>query len=260
MDEFLRALIAARVKRVPVPDVPLAGRPTSVAEGYAVQAALHRELGARGLGGIVGYKIGCTTPVMQEYLGITHPCAGGVFASTVHQEHAELSLGDFVSVGIECEIGVTIGRDMNDAASFGRDDVGDHVDACWASIEIVDNRYADYASLGAAGTIADDFFNAGLVAGRPCRDWRDIPLDGIAGTVTMNGVEAARGTGDMILGHPFEALAWLASMRSRDGTPLERGERVTLGSVVKTIWIDRPDTRVDIELERLGGCSVLFRA
>jgi len=62
----------------------------------------------------------------------------------------------------------------------------------------------------------------------------------------------------MILGHPFEALAWLANMKSETQAALRKGQFVTLGSVVKIIWIDEPDTLVEINFEGLEACSVRF--
>ncbi len=74
-----KTIAAARRNRTPLP--PLAGdaAPQTEAEGYRIQDAVHKLLAAD-LGALVGYKIGCTSPVMQQYLDIPHPCGGGVFA------------------------------------------------------------------------------------------------------------------------------------------------------------------------------------
>ena len=97
------AAILARVRlgRERLADLPEALRPTDVAAGYRVQAALHDELAASGLGALAGHKIGCTTLVMQQFLGIDHPCAGGVFSTRVYREAAALRHAAFVRVGIE---------------------------------------------------------------------------------------------------------------------------------------------------------------
>ena len=50
-------------------------RPATLDEAYAVQAVLSERLGETH-GAVCGRKIGCTTPVMQRYLEIAHPCAG----------------------------------------------------------------------------------------------------------------------------------------------------------------------------------------
>jgi 2-keto-4-pentenoate hydratase len=54
--------------------------PQTKAQGCLIQDAVHERLAAD-FGALVGYKIGCTSTVMQPYLDIPHPCRGGVFAS-----------------------------------------------------------------------------------------------------------------------------------------------------------------------------------
>ena len=85
--------------------------------------------------------------------------------------------------------------------------------------------------------IADDFFSWGCVLGEAV-PLPDLPeISGIEGGFSVNGRKPVEtGTGAAILGHPMTALAWLADHVSRLGTPLERGQVVTLGSVVKTIY------------------------
>src|SRR5262249_46072222 len=77
--------------------------PKDEAAGYRVQRCLH-DLLLPERGTLAGYKIGCTSRVMQEYLGIPHPCAGGVFEREIHETDVRLNASDFVRVGVECEI------------------------------------------------------------------------------------------------------------------------------------------------------------
>src|ERR1700686_2432634 len=67
----------------------------SEAEVYLIQHGLHGLLAAD-FGDRVGYKIGCTSPIMQQYLDIPHPCGGGVYARGVHRSGAGLNARDFV--------------------------------------------------------------------------------------------------------------------------------------------------------------------
>ena len=71
-----------------------------------------RDLLSPDFGALVGYKIGCTSAVMQQYLDIPHPCGGSVFARGVHDSGASLRHADFVRVGVECEIAVRLARDL----------------------------------------------------------------------------------------------------------------------------------------------------
>lgn len=256
--EAARLLARPRLGGPPTAAVPPALAPATVAEGYAVQRALHGVLEAGGLGACAGHKIGCTTPVMQAYLGIDHPCAGEVFASTVHESGAAVPLARFHRVGVECEVAARLGADLPArAGGHDRDSAGAAVAGLMAGIELVDDRYADYRALPAPVLIADDFFNAGVVLGTAVPDWRGLDLGAIEGVMTIGGTEAGRGRGADILGHPLAALAWLADHRAALGTPLRAGEFVMLGSVVKTVWIDAPTT-VAVRFAGLGEASVTF--
>jgi 2-oxo-3-hexenedioate decarboxylase/2-keto-4-pentenoate hydratase len=61
------------------------------------------------------------------------------------------------------------------------------------------------------------------------------------------------------MGHPLEALAWLANLRARLGLGLRAGEFVLLGSVVETRWVGAGD-QVVVEIEGLGEVRALFGA
>lgn len=74
------AVVSARRSGTPLDTLPSAIKPQTVVEGYCVQKAVHERLAQTEWGHIIGYKIGCTTAVMQQYLGISHPCAGGLVA------------------------------------------------------------------------------------------------------------------------------------------------------------------------------------
>jgi 2-oxo-3-hexenedioate decarboxylase/2-keto-4-pentenoate hydratase len=253
-------LMEARLGRTPIDPLPLDMRPRDETEGYTVQQALHDLLDRGGLGPITGHKIGCTTPVMQAFLGIPGPCAGGVPAATVHESRALVRHGDYIRVGAECEIAVRLGADLGpDGAPFERDRVARAVDSVLAAMEIVDDRYRDYRTLGVPTLIADDFFNAGCVLGPPIARWQALDLAALRGVTRLNGTEVGRGEGRAVMGHPLEALAWLANLRAGLGLGLRAGEFVLLGSVVETRWVGAGD-QVVVEIEGLGEVRALFGA
>ena len=247
-----------RLGRTPIDPLPMDCRPRDEPDGYAVQDALHELLAGAGLGPVAGHKIGCTTPVMQAYLGIKNPCAGGVHASTVHDGHARVRHRDYVRVGVECEIAVRLGAALDPAgAPFDRVRVAASVEAVLAAMEIVDDRYRDYRTLDVPTLIADDFFNAGCVLGSPVTRWRDLDLPALTGVTRLNGREVGYGEGRAVMGHPFEALAWLANLRARLGLGLRAGEFVLLGSVVETRWVE-PGDEVAVAIKGLGEVRAAF--
>ena len=250
-------IAAARSGRVPLQ--PLVGdtAPLTEAEGYLIQDALHGLLAAE-FGAMVGYKIGCTSAVMQQYLGIPHPCSGAVLARGVHGSGVSLEAKDFVRVGVECEIAVKLARDLAATeAPFTADRVAEAIDAYYPAIEIVDDRYSHWESFGAPTLVADDFFAAGCVLGKPVARSAAPDLLAVIGRAIINGKEAGQGTGADVLGHPHHALAWLANRLAADGKSLRAGEIVLTGSLVKTAWLKAGD-KVMMELEGLGNVGVTF--
>jgi len=264
---------------------PPACAPASEDDAYRVQDALHADLTGSDWGDLAGYKIGCTTPVMQAYLRIENPCAGGVFLPTVHHGRGELPHEQFVRVGVECEIAVRLARDLTLAEATGtigaigppssagpsgpaamairggglfmREDVAGAVDACFAAIEVVEDRYVDYAALGAPSLIADDFFGAGCVLGEPHEDFDPRRLRDVSARMLINGKEVGAGVGTDVMGEPLDALAWLANTLARRGRHLRAGEVVLLGSLVQTHWIETGD-EVLIQNDPLGSASLLL--
>src|SRR5437868_9154645 len=193
MDRILAAakfIATARRSRAPLAALPADCIPTDEAEGYKVQRALH-DLMRPQVGSLVGYKIGCTSKVMQEYLEIPHPCGGGVFEKGVHDSGARLAASDYVRVGVECEIAVKLARDLLPGEQpFTAEWMHEAVQAYYPAIEIVDDRYVKWETLGAPTLVADDFFAAGCVLGTAV-DRNSAPdLLKVAGRAIINGEEA----------------------------------------------------------------------
>jgi 2-keto-4-pentenoate hydratase len=250
-------IAAARRARAPLTALPENLAPQSEAEGYRIQHAVH-DLLSSDYGPKVGHKIGCTSAVMQQYLRIPHPCSGGVFRNGIHPSGAMLRHGDFVRVGVECEIAVRLGRDLEPSeAPFTADSVAQAIEAYLPAIEIVDDRYADWLSIGAPTLVADDFFAAGCVLGPPVSRASAPDLLQLTGRALINGVEAGRGTGADVLGHPHHALAWFANHLAADGHGVRAGEFVLTGSLVQTLWLGAGDLAV-MDLSGLGAVAVEF--
>ena len=141
--------------------------------------------------------------------------------------------------------------------SGSRNPIADAVQAVFTAIEVVDDRWDDYTVIDTPSLIADDFFAAGCVLGEPVAAWRDLDLGGLAGEMRINGKPVGSGSSGDILGHPFEALAWLANLVESRGDSLKQGQTVMLGSVVQTNWVEQMD-EVQVEIEGLGMVRAWF--
>lgn len=251
-------LVEMRLNRVPI-TYDGSNRPSTEEEAYRLQAANNQLLSQAGLGPIIGHKIGCTTPVMQKFLNIGSPCAGDMFSKSCFHEKAAINRSEYLRPGVECEIAVFLDKDIpaNDHPPTLAS-VTNAVGAVMAAIEIVDDRYADYRTLGVETLIADNFFNAGCVLGNPVTNWQEFDLSTIMGRMDINGVPVGQGSGALVMGHPFEALLWLARSRHARGLGLEKRYVILLGSLVETRWVNAGDT-VTIQVDQLGDVMLEVR-
>ena len=126
-----------------------------------------------------------------------------------------------------------------------------------AAIEVVDDRYTHWPSLGLPTLVADDFFGAACVLGSERRDWRKVDLARVSARMIVNDVVVGSGFGADVLGDPLSALVWLANRCARDGRSLRAGDVVLLGSVVQTHWVD-PADEVVVENIPFGKVSARF--
>jgi 2-keto-4-pentenoate hydratase len=165
---------------------------------------------------------------------------------------------DFVRVGVECEIAVRLGRDLAvSEAPFTAEWVAESIEVYLPAIEIVDDRYVKWETMGAPTLVADDFFAAGCVFGKAVARSAAPDLLHVVGRALINGAEVGKGTGADVLGHPHNALAWLANHLAADGQGLRAGQIVLTGSLVKTVWLEAGDSVV-MELKGLGTVAVTF--
>ncbi len=262
LEEAARRILEARLSLTPFAGLPSGLQPRSEAVAYELQDLVRDQMIAAGHGRLVGYKIGCTTQVMQQYLNIDHPCAGNILARGLLRSGAILASNAYVRPGIECELAVELWNALEPgAAPFDAAKAAAAVGGVFTAIEVVDDRYVHWRSLDAGTLIADDFFHAGLVLGRRQTNWNTATLaadlSALAGVARVNGREVGRGRGADILGNPMEALAWLANHCARRGVSLPRGTLVSLGSLIQTHWLEPGDV-VDVEIERLGPVTLTY--
>jgi 2-keto-4-pentenoate hydratase len=233
-------------------------RPATELEAYRVQAIAHPLLQAAGFGRQVGWKVGCTTPVMQAYLGIGNPCAGGMFQANVwHNRHA-FTVPAAGRLGVECEIAVRIAGDLpRREAPYELAEMPAAVAASMAAIEVVQDRYEDYPALDTPTLIADDFFHHACVLGAQEEMLRPESLREVTAAMAINGQEVGHGAGTDILGEPLQVLCWLANSCAGRGTPLLAGDVVLLGSLVQTQWVQAGDM-VTVANDPLGEVTAEF--
>jgi 2-oxo-3-hexenedioate decarboxylase/2-keto-4-pentenoate hydratase len=229
--------------------------PRDLDEAYAIRQAFQQIEETSGRGAVAGYKIGLTTPVMQKLCGVDEPCYGAIFTREVHHRRAELAATDYCRLGVETEIAFRLGADLPQGGAPG--EIAAAVESCMAVIELIEDLHYDYKRLDAAALVAGNVWNAGVVLGTPVTGWRNQDLARATARLSINGQEIGSGNGGDVMGHPLNALAWLADKLAAAGNPLRRGMIVMTGSMVPIQYPVVGD-RVVIEVSGLGTAELVL--
>ena len=246
LDAMARHMWDARRARANYVNLPEHLRPGSIAEAYAAQEVYYR-LAEPVYGPVGGVKVATTTKVMQQLMGITHPCGGAIFARTIHSSPARIAKADFVNLRVESEIALKLGSDMPAArAPWTAQSVVPFVAGAMAAYELIEDRNAVYTQTQAVSMIVENCWNGGVVIGTP-KPVAPRDVIGVSGRQTLNGKPIGEGKAE----DPYATLAWLANLLAGRGRDLKAGMVVITGSVIPTFSIAVGDRAV-FSVEGLG--------
>ena len=250
LDAMARHMWDARRARAKYANLPDDLKPASIAEAYLAQDIYHR-LAEPVYGPVGGVKVATTTKVMQDLMGITHPCGGAIFAKTIHASPARIAKADFINVRIESEIALKIGSDMPaSGAPWTADSVVPFVAGAMPAYELIEDRNAVYTEANAVSMIVENCWNGGVVIGAP-KAVAPKDIIGVTGRQTLNGKPVGEGKSE----DPFATLAWLANLLGERGRGVTAGMVVITGSLIPTFSVSPGDKAV-FTVEGLGEAVI----
>ena len=255
--DFLATL---RVERRTIEDIPPDLRPPDAASAYAVQDALVERLLAHYGGHTVGYKIACTNTIAQQLLNTDAPVFGRLLSSCVHPSPARLKADDFTIRVMEAEFAFTVARDVPAPDTpYTSGTIAPYIGSMLPAIEIVDHRLADWSKFDVYCLMADNAIHGAWVPGAASDTWRGVDLAAHAVHLLINGQAVEDGSGAAVLGHPLNALAWLANELGTWGRTLRAGDWVTTG-VCTNIYLADAGDHVEADFSSLGRAELTFEA
>jgi 2-oxopent-4-enoate/cis-2-oxohex-4-enoate hydratase len=258
-DELARTLQEAWRSRTPCAPLSADHPEMTVDDAYAVQAVNIAKRIERGLHGrparLVGRKIGITSKAVQDWLGVPEPDFGCLLDDMAVDDGGEADTGLLLQPRVEGEIAFVL-KSALVGPGVTAADVLRATDFVLPAIEIIDSRVADW-KIKYEDTIADNASSGLYVLGSTPRklDGLDLELCGMA--LRKNGAVVSSGAGAACLGHPVNAVVWLANKLGELGATLGAGQVVLSGALGPVSPVEKGDA-IDLEIARLGRCSVRF--
>jgi 2-oxo-3-hexenedioate decarboxylase len=201
-----------------------------------------------------GWKLGATSPVKQQVMGIDHPLFGRLFAAGERASGDRAVCADFIAPRSEPELAFGLIAEID--PTMDADALLAAVGWIAPALEITDSRYRP-GMRTAVELVSDNTSASGYVLGERVAPPRAGALDGFATELVRNGVVVERGSTADVLGHPLNALAALAVHLASRGLRAGAGDVVMSGAITDAVSVARGDV-IEARLTGLGSASVSF--
>ena len=235
LEHVMDVLVEAERTRVavgPVSDLVAGGLTLDMAHRICEANLQHRlDRGER----VAGFKVGFTNIPVRDKMGLPDSTYGYLLDTMVLGSGGALRMDEFVAPKVESEICFRLAKDLR-GPDRTIDEVLDATEAVCASFEICDARIRDW-KCPYPDFFADNGFSARIVLSGTWRPVGEVDLLNETVVLTQDGARIADGKGEMALGHPAKAVAWLAAKLYERGRGLSAGMLVMTGTLTPILPI-----------------------
>ena len=249
-DELYQALLT----RTPVAPLTEREADITIEDAYAIQLRMiQRRVDAGET--IIGKKIGVTSKIVMQMLGVNQPDFGQMTSGMVFNEGQAIPADSMIAPRAEAEVAFMLKRDLAGPGVTAAD-VLRATECVMPCFEIVDSRIRDW-KIRIQDTVADNASCGVLTLGGLRKSPRELDL-ALAGMVLeKNGEVISTSTGAAVQGSPVNAVAWLANTLGRLGITLKAGEVILSGSQSPLVPVKAGDS-LSCHVGGLGSTTVRF--
>ena len=210
-------------------------------------------------GPLVGYKIALTSPQILAQTGLKGPAYGPIRKKRVFEHKATVRADRWTRLGAELEIILFVNADVPKpkGTPYDKDSIAQYVGEARAGFELIEDRGADYSRLAVNPLIMDAGWNGGSLLAKPNKNWRNLDLGNLDGSISFNGTVVRTGHSGDVLGHCYNALAWLANKLGDHGKTLKKGMFVSSGSMVACQFVP-PGSTATGKIAGLGEVTLKY--
>lgn len=228
-----------------------------VADSYAISRHV---LAKRELDGetLVGMKIGLTSRVVQNQLGVNNPDFGYLTDAMAFNSGSEVPISSqLIQPKAEGEIAFVLAEDLY-GSNLTADDVIRATAGVTASFEIADSRIVDWRNTY-EDTVADNASCGLYVVSNELVPIKGTDLVNCSMELKRNGEVAsvASGPGNAALGSPVNVVTWLANALGEIGVGLRAGDVILSGALGPTVPAIAGD-ELSLTIGGIGTASLRF--
>ena len=253
LDELGRKLARTRLAPARMEQYPCSP-PDGINQAYVVQNAMAANMGSA----IAGWKIGVTSQVAREMLGVDEPLSGPLFEDFVLSSPAKFKVSPNDLRIVEAEIGY---RMKNTLAPRNRPYSKAEVAASIATVhpvfEVVNKRLPGNLKDNVCWLIADGGVDHAFIYGQGTEFDPAMNMSAETVSVSLDGEPVTDGIGANALGDPLNVVVWLANHLSARNITLKASDWVSTGLIADVV-VANPGSTIVAEFENLGEISLEF--
>ena len=248
MRDAAELLLAARRDRAPIDDLPVALRPRSLSEAYALQ-----DIVAEALEPLGGWKIGAPSPDATPMFAPL-PLWGGFLPTGARLAGTYSRLR-----GVEAEIAFLLGSDLPPRGTpYTRDEVVSAIASAHPAIEILESAFRNPDAADRLSMIGDLQVNGGFAYGPAVADWQSIDIAAETVTVAIDSaVRCDTGMANIAGADLLRLLIWLANEGAQRTGGLKKGDWITTGSWTGKLYAS-PGSTVQVSFSHFGTVAISF--
>jgi len=251
IDALGTELVRARLAPTRLADYPCSP-PESIDQAYLVQDIMAAHMGSA----VVGWKIGVTSKIAREMLGLDEPLSGPLFADFVMPSPAKFKVASEDLRIVEAEIGFRMGYDLAPRDTpYTTQEVAAAIATVHPVFEIVNKRLPGDLKDNACWLIADGGVDHAFIYGAGTDFDPAMNMAAETVSVSLDGKPATDGIGANALGDPLNVVVWLANHLSGRSITLKGGDWVSTGLLSDVVIADAGSIIV-AEFQSLGSVSL----
>ena len=255
LERLSGAIFDALTARTTIPPLTTTDPAITIDESYRISLELlQRRLNNNQR--VVGKKIGVTSRVVMDMLGVHQPDFGFLTDAMQVSDNAVVRIAEtLIQPRAEGEIAFRLKKDLK-GPGVDNAAVIDATLSVHPCFEIVDSRIADW-KIRIEDTVADNASCGLFVIGEGAADPRDFDFETCGAVVWKNDEIISTGAGAAALGSPVSAVAWLANTLGHYGVSLNAGDIILSGSLVP-LEPARAGDRFRLKIAGLGEVAISF--